>query len=56
MSGTRIRHVPRESDEKLLEWLRLRDEGVSMAEIGRRFGKSYQAVQSALKAVDEAKE
>lgn len=43
----RIRHVPRERDEEVLEWLRLQDEGLSSGKIARRYGRNSGAVITA---------
>jgi hypothetical protein len=48
----RIRDVPRETDDRVLDWLQLHERGVPWPEIARRYGiKSYQTVQQAVRAV-----
>jgi hypothetical protein len=44
----------RAHDERLLDWLRLRAEGLSWAEIGRRYGRGSGQIQNACKAVRDA--
>lgn len=51
------RKVPirgRAADERLVEWLRLRREGVSLRRIAARFGVADSAVAAATKDVREA--
>jgi hypothetical protein len=48
----RIRDVPRETDDRVLDWLQLHERGVPWPEIARRYGiNSYQTVQRAVRAV-----
>lgn len=54
--GPRIRSVPRERDEEVLNWLWLRDEKVSIHEIARRYNTSYQNIQGTLRNVDKETE
>lgn len=44
----------RKSDERLLEWLRLRCEGVSAVSIAKHHGVNYQMVSNATNAVMKA--
>lgn len=49
---TRVRSVPRERDEEVLEWIRLRESGWTWPQIAARFGVTkYQTVQQAVTAV-----
>ncbi|MDG4650094.1 hypothetical protein P6F26_16725 [Roseibacterium sp. SDUM158017] len=52
-SRVRVRHVPRERDDQVLQWLDLHlNKGVSMAEIARREGLAgWQTVQQALRPI-----
>ncbi len=43
----RIRHIPRERDEELLEWIRRKIDGWTWGEIARAFGRSAVSVQNA---------
>jgi len=57
MSGRAvIIDVPRARDEELLDWLALRDEGLSYREIARRYGRNPGVVQTAIKNVHAAME
>lgn len=47
----RIRDVPRERDDEVLEWIRLHEAGWSWAQIGRHSGATKRAVQQAVLAV-----
>jgi hypothetical protein len=48
------RVTTRRDDERLLEWLRLHDEGVSSREIGRRYGVPGTGVYTVLDRVRKA--
>lgn len=54
MRKLRVRDVPRERDEEVLEYLQRRDSGHTWAEIGRAFSKSAHSVWRACHAVEQA--
>ena len=49
-----MKRLSRESDEQILLWLRMRDEGLSVREIARRVGRAHETIRRALNAVDAA--
>lgn len=49
---TKIIKGSRESDERILEWLYLRDKGVSPNTIGRMFGVDHKTVREICERVD----
>lgn len=53
MNKIRVRHVPRERDEEVLQLLDWRSEGITLAEMSRRVGLPYQRIQATLQAVDQ---
>jgi DNA-binding NarL/FixJ family response regulator len=46
-----VKKASRDSDERILEWLQLRDKGLSWPKIGKRYGVSDKTVQNACTAV-----
>lgn len=47
----RIRHVPRERDDEVLDWIALRLSGVSANEIARRYGRKSAVVVQTINLV-----